>query len=241
MHYSRLLLNVQSSQVRKDLASDHEMHRTVMSAFADLRLAEESNLRQRQNADSGSILWRVDRDRRRGIVMLLVQSELSPDWQPLRDRYPGYVTTPSDSDLPPISMMDRTLSFSPGKVFQFRLRANPTRKERTEGRKNGRRLGLVTPEEQRAWLKRKAADESSGFQLGRFDVVPNPDSQRHGGTANVIGEDQRATITRQLTHVAAIFEGTLSVTVPELFQQTLRSGIGSAKAFGFGLLSIARV
>lgn len=35
------------------------------------------------------------------------------------------------------------------------------------------------------------------------------------------------------------YDGTLSVTDPVKFHQTLCSGIGPAKAFGFGLLSIA--
>ena len=38
---------------------------------------------------------------------------------------------------------------------------------------------------------------------------------------------------------AVLFNGRLEVTDAERFQQTLATGIGSGKAFGFGLLSIA--
>jgi CRISPR system Cascade subunit CasE len=38
---------------------------------------------------------------------------------------------------------------------------------------------------------------------------------------------------------AVLFEGRLEVTDRELFLTALREGIGSGKAFGFGLLSVA--
>ena len=38
---------------------------------------------------------------------------------------------------------------------------------------------------------------------------------------------------------SALLEGTLTVTDPEKFRAALESGIGSGKAFGFGLLSVA--
>jgi len=44
-----------------------------------------------------------------------------------------------------------------------------------------------------------------------------------------------------LTFAAVLFEGTLKVTDPDAFANALARGIGPAKAFGFGLLSVARV
>ena len=243
MHYSRLLLNPRSSQARRDLADNHEMHRTVMSAFPELQLSDSSELRRRTESNSGSILWRVDHDRRRGIVMLIVQSESPPDWGPLLQRYPGYVSSPPESELPPVSTMERDLSFVASQRLSFRLRANPTRKVRSEGRRNGQRLGLTTSDEQLAWLQRKANDERNpaGFQLVKLVLVPDPAPRRRPMPIGVNDEGGTTTATRQLTHVSALFEGILQVTDPEQFQRTLRSGIGGAKAFGFGLLSVARV
>jgi CRISPR system Cascade subunit CasE len=40
-------------------------------------------------------------------------------------------------------------------------------------------------------------------------------------------------------HNAVEFQGVLSVTDPPKFQETFSRGIGSAKAFGFGMLVIA--
>jgi CRISPR system Cascade subunit CasE len=38
-----------------------------------------------------------------------------------------------------------------------------------------------------------------------------------------------------------LFNGTLAVTDPERFRAALATGIGSGKAYGFGLLSVARL
>ncbi len=236
MYYSRLLLNPRSSRVRRDIADDFEMHRTVMSAFPKL------DQRKRDDPGSGSILWRVDHDRRRGIVMLIVQSELAPDWQPLLSKFPGYLSSPPDTELPPVATMDRHLQFHSGQMLAFRLRANPTRKVRAEGKKNGQRMGLTLREDQLAWLSRKVAEPNRplGFRLHKVTVMPNPGPRRKTESGDNSESGGVATVARQLTHVAAIFEGVLEVTDCEAFQNTLRAGIGSAKAFGFGLLSVAR-
>ena len=41
------------------------------------------------------------------------------------------------------------------------------------------------------------------------------------------------------THLSVLFEGLLRITDETCFLETLVRGIGSGKAFGFGLLSIA--
>jgi len=45
----------------------------------------------------------------------------------------------------------------------------------------------------------------------------------------------------QGVHYAVEFQGVLTVTDPALFRTTFTTGIGSAKAFGFGLLALAPV
>lgn len=44
---------------------------------------------------------------------------------------------------------------------------------------------------------------------------------------------------RAISLYAVRFEGILTVTDPDTFRTTVATGIGSAKAFGFGLLSLA--
>ena len=45
--------------------------------------------------------------------------------------------------------------------------------------------------------------------------------------------------TKRLTFGAVLFEGELEITNAEDFRNALTHGIGSGKAYGFGLLSIA--
>lgn len=61
------------------------------------------------------------------------------------------------------------------------------------------------------------------------DTRSNPIPKVHGGRRG----------TGQLTFGAVLFEGRLRVTDADLFRAALASGIGPAKAYGFGLLSIA--
>ena len=46
--------------------------------------------------------------------------------------------------------------------------------------------------------------------------------------------------TSRLTFASVLFDGELVVTDAELFRTALASGVGTSKAYGFGLLSIAR-
>ena len=43
-----------------------------------------------------------------------------------------------------------------------------------------------------------------------------------------------------MTFGAVIFEGVLQVTDAEKFRESLKTGIGTGKAYGFGLMSVAK-
>lgn len=117
--------------------------------------------------------------------------------------------------------------------FRFSLLANPTRKVRSDKNgkrtKNGRRLPIIQREELVSWLERKA--KTGGFDLGDASwlrTIPRPRSYfEKKGVQGV--------------HYAVEFQGLLSVTDPAVFRNTFTSGIGSAKAFGFGLLALSPV
>jgi CRISPR system Cascade subunit CasE len=46
--------------------------------------------------------------------------------------------------------------------------------------------------------------------------------------------------TFKIKHLAVKYEGLLQIIDPDKFTKTFIKGIGSAKAFGFGLLSLAK-
>lgn len=112
-------------------------------------------------------------------------------------------------------------SFLGHATYRFQLRANPTVKRKREGRKNGTRTAIYDPQELEGWFSRKA--EAGGFGVEQLQASPpiNQPFRKNGKRGN---------------HKRVDFEGVLSVTDREQFKQTFNNGIGSAKAFGFGLL-----
>ena len=162
------------------------------------------------------VLYRVDVERRTGVPPVIVQSLTEPDWSVLP--FGGYLLQPSDSK--PIDP-----GFSEGQLLSFRLRANPVKRENA----TGRRQGLLAEKDQRVWLDRHG--ERSGFRVVRCHVIPE-------GLQEVLRRsngDQRT-----VTLLSVRFEGLLQVTDAEALRAAVEGGIGPAKAFGFGLLSLAR-
>jgi CRISPR system Cascade subunit CasE len=213
---SRLLPSLRSRQARRDLAESYELHRSLLRAFPGPGAG-----------GPGRVLYRVDADRESGAATILVQSEKEPDWSALT---PDYLTQPAEwKRFDPV--------FAVGQRLVFRLRANPTRKSRTtskadrlEGkhRCNGRRIALLREEDQVEWLHRKAHE--CGFRVRSVQAVPEGQALGHKSH-----QEQRQT----LTHHAVRYDGLLEITDSARFLQTLLAGVGSAKGFGFGLLSLA--
>jgi len=117
-------------------------------------------------------------------------------------------------------------------AYAFSLLANPTKKIRSnttgERTKNGRRVPLTTREDLLAWLERKAA--ASGFVIDAESTQTVPRGREY------FHKDKPLT---QGLHAAVEYRGRLRVTEPVAFRAAVASGIGSAKAFGFGLLVLA--
>jgi CRISPR system Cascade subunit CasE len=143
-------------------------------------------------------------------------------------------------------------SIREGMELAFRIRANPTKRV---ARKNdplyGKRVGLLKVDEQIGWLIRKGQERErekpGGFEIlmtevsdpqGKVQLVPRVDVHLEG---DMKGRKKEREDLLEMTHTAVRFEGILRVTDAGAFRETLRKGIGSGKAYGFGLLSIAPV
>ena len=242
LYLSRLILNPRSRDVRRDLANCQELHRTILSAFP-----------KTSSNDGGArnqfgVLYRIETSPRMGSIALLVQSKPEPDWKNLMSGY--LADTVGDVENPACKRIDgKYQALEEGLTLTFRLRANPTRKIDTRTgpdgrRRNGKRVELRKEEDQIAWMKRKA--ELSGFRVlsVRVDAnVPNlraiPQS-KETGWRQAVQREGGTTEKNRLTFGSVLFEGELIITDADLFRQALENGIGSGKAYGFGLLSIAR-
>jgi CRISPR system Cascade subunit CasE len=212
MYLSRLILNPRNRAVQRELANPYELHRTLMRGYPD-DLPEDER-----------VLFRIETDPQSGIPTVLAQSQTAPDWSDLTtwDDYllPEVQWPPSVFNNPATKQFD--LPLQTGQMLAFRLRANPTVK------REGSRHGLYDEEDQRAWLDRKG--RRGGFDVRRLTVIKE---------GNAYAWIKRNGKTRKLTHFAVRFDGILEVTEPDVLRETVKTGIGPAKGFGFGLLSLA--
>lgn len=114
------------------------------------------------------------------------------------------------------------------KRYRFQLCANPTKKVvsvLTDGSltKNGRRVPLTRREDLIVWMKRKAEQGGFAVDADSLQTVPK-------------GREYFSKQGRQGLHNAIEFKGSIAVLDRDRFYEAFRRGIGSAKAFGFGLL-----
>lgn len=161
----------------------------------------------------GRVLFRLEPYRSDQPSLLLLQSTVQPDWSFLNEL--GEYT---------LSMDTKTfqLDLQPDQPLRFRLRANVT------VRRNGQRHGLFQEVDQRDWLRRQ------GNQHG-FDPIDIHIGRRGRQVTRRVRKGQPPRV-----HHAVEFDGRLRVTDPDRLTLAVCNGVGPAKAFGFGLLSLAR-
>ncbi|MGV8081086.1 MAG: type I-E CRISPR-associated protein Cas6/Cse3/CasE [Syntrophales bacterium] len=174
----------------------------------------------KRDVDSG-FLFRID-PLPNGRAVILVQSAIEPDWG-----YAFHNAMYLLAALPDVKAFEP--HFSKDQCLRFRLAANPTRRlskhsPDAKGESIGKRVPVAT-DQLVDWLAHRA--ESSGFSVKRDATTLQPGYIY----MNKNGKGQRLR--------SVLFDGLLRVTDPDAFRQTLIRGIGSGKAFGFGLLSIA--
>lgn len=157
-------------------------------------------------------LWRVEPSVSMRVPEVIVQSEASPDWGFLCALL-GYL-----AKEPEVKTWRPELLLEAEAKRRFRLVANPT------VTRNGKRNGLASEEDQLAWLSRQG--ERLGFDV---DMALVTDSEF------VVSRSSKSAVQFQ----RACFDGVLTVKDSSLVARTLRDGVGPAKAFGCGLLSLA--
>lgn len=159
-------------------------------------------------------LWRLEAGSNAWATpVVLVQAAAEADWSALQ-ALPNYLQRSVESKhVAPEEWIEGSMR------YRFRLQANPT------VTRQGKRYGLVGEAEQLAWLNRQG--ERHGFNVEAALVTASDvlSSRKGEGLISV----QRV-----------CFEGILQVQSLDVFSRALAAGIGPAKAFGCGLLSVAR-
>jgi CRISPR system Cascade subunit CasE len=224
MQLSRLILNPRSRAVRRDLGDCNGMHRTLLRCFP----AATGPARQEHG-----VLYRIE-SVLSAVPQVLVQSRAVPEWTLLPA---GYLADIEGN--PSVKSIDHFLENVPDQArYRFRLVANPTRDisvPQPDGTKKEMRVELRNEEDWYQWLNRKSGQH--GFRVLRHDVRPEVMNAAAAAPGKWTGRKNGTLIT-----VAPVrFDGILEITDGTRFRETLLSGIGRSRAYGCGLLSVARL
>jgi CRISPR system Cascade subunit CasE len=180
-----------------------------------------------RDGEPRDFLTRLD-DKPGGAQLLIV----SPV-EPVRPAWMGDADAWETKPIPPAYFQTRR--------YRFQLRANPTHKpvKDKDGNyiadaKKRKRRTITGEAELAAWLQRKG--EAGGFRLCNGSPLETWNEVQRFEKRSKDHPQQRG------LHGTVDFSGILEITDPALFLTTTFSkGIGSAKAFGFGLLVLAPV
>lgn len=192
------------------------LDRSAIKALADIYRLHQTVMKGfTAYREAERVLYRVEPEERNGLVSILVQSPQEPDWRLLTEENRGIVS---------VRVKEFSPRFREGQRFTFRLRANPT------VTRDGKRRGLVRDESLLEWLEKK--QERLGVRFCGMEAIDE-------GYIN--GSKIKGDKLHQLSLKTARFEGVLEIADIQAFTTVFNTGIGPAKAFGCGLLSLARV
>jgi len=180
-----------------------------------------------QRDERSGFLFRIDPRPGRSPV-ILVQSAGKPDWD--------YAFHNARHMLRCFDVRSFSPAYAGADMLRFRLLANPTKRLRAdsigpdggpiEKQWVGKRVPVAT-EMLEEWLSRRG--ERGGFRVqGLTTVEP---AWAYMNKTRDRGKGQRLRSVR--------YEGVLEVADSARFEEAVVEGIGPAKAFGFGLLSVA--
>jgi CRISPR system Cascade subunit CasE len=218
MYISRVKLDAALRSTRSALANPQQMHAMVAQCFdasPERRGSGRDSERQRP-------LWRIDT--LKGSTYLLVVSAMAPDFTLL---LPQLSSAMHSEAL--VKDYDAFLArLAAGKTMRFRLCANPVHSVMQAGspEARGKIFGHVTVQQQKNWLEQRSL--KYGFELLSFDVVSRGERRF---------KRQKATVTLTVAN----YEGLLAIRNADLLKAALVEGIGRAKAYGCGLLTLAPV
>lgn len=219
MYLTHMPLNVDRRTTRELVASPQRLHAGVLSGFVP------------GSVDTGRVLWRLDSPERHRLDLYVV-SPIEPSFEALVEQA-GWSNQPTWRSTDYQRFLDR---LEMNQEWIFRLRANPVVSVREEGRSRGKRIPLTALTDQQRWLIDRAP--GWGFQISlQCDGLPNLTVTDRSRERFAKGHrDDRRTVTV----ASAVFTGVLQVTDPVALADALISGMGPAKGYGCGLMTLAR-
>ena len=248
MFLTRIYLNPHRRGAKQLMRSRQVLHAAVMNCFPPGVLAIPGNPR---------VLWRLDYppSLRSGLprqgspsCALFISSPVPPDPSHIVEEA-GYVTEGGAVVRDMSTFLD---GLSVEQRWGFRLCVNPTFRKAGQVNERGQKkiLAHVTQAQQIQWVLKNA--KKRGFRVltsaeigGALPVLENDDGERVDGANLLINGVERSIEEfkrdgHRVTLAVATFEGVLEVTDPVSLRHALVNGIGRGKAYGCGLMTLAR-
>ncbi|MFB8281043.1 type I-E CRISPR-associated protein Cas6/Cse3/CasE [Nocardia colli] len=231
-YLSRIWLNPLRSGARRLIGNPQAAHAAVLGGISAQPLNER-------------VLWRLDHETAHRSA-LLVLSRSKPSWEHVVEQA-GW-TGAEESQISITSYVPLLELVTRGALFRFKVRASPTyatkqiaapsaaqQRQLAKPRPRGLRLPHRSEAHQYTWFLDRAASKW-GFEVETTDS---------GQPLLMITERQRLSFRKrrdagdQVTLHTATYEGALRITDVQLARYCLLHGIGSARGYGCGLVSIA--
>ncbi|MET8985405.1 type I-E CRISPR-associated protein Cas6/Cse3/CasE [Nonomuraea wenchangensis] len=227
MFLTRFRFNTARLGARRLLSSPQRLHAAIMFAFA-----EPPSL----DGGSARILWRIDRNSR-AETYLYISSPDKPDLTHLVEEA-GWPETGRWQTLDYEPLLSR---LTKGDTWAFRLTANPVHSIRRTAEEPTKVTAHVGRQHQMNWLLQR--QEKAGFvilekpaerrlhhELDQYELVVHDRRQL---------DFTKAGQRKPVTLVTVTYDGRLQVTDPDALRQALTRGLGRAKAYGCGLMTLA--
>lgn len=220
MFLTRFHLDPRSRAGARSMGDPQRLHATIYAAMPTQPVV--------LGQSPGRPLWRLDRDEPAAPVLWIVSPE-----QPNLDDFAaeaGRIVAGVTYQCRPYEPLLNRLGA--GQVYAFRLAANAVHSGRVSAESTDtQRLAHITAAQQLAWLTTRST--AHGFSVVK-SAAGEPDAAVIGRRRLVFRRgEQRVTIA------VSDFMGHLQVDEVEVFRRTLVDGIGHARAYGCGLLTLA--
>ena len=249
-YLSRIWLNPLRRESQRLLRSPQAMHAAVLGGLPLDKVEER-------------VLWRLDADNPHRLALYVV-TRTRPSWQHIVEQagWPGADQSggaPQAEVRPYEPLLGRIHA---GQEYAFRLTANPTSSTRSPVKMTASqtarqadgllvrsvRVGHSTARSQIDWFLGRVKNGNWGFEV---PTVPLGEGWPESHALRITGRERKAFARRtrssgngkrsQVALQIVTFEGHLRVREPEPLREVMLAGIGPAKAYGCGLLTLAPI
>ena len=251
MFLTRIFLNPSRRGCRELISSRQRLHAVVLNCFPPGAL---------DAPEEGRLLWRLDGSgaawaSRRAVggraheALILYVSSPVPMDPSLIVETAGYATDEGVAVRDTGAFLE---ALSPGQRWGFRITVNPTFRDTKQRNGKGKKktLAHVTIAQQTQWLLDRT--EANGFSVltsreigGDLPVLEDEAGKRVDGANLVVdcvgrGIEKFQHDGTYVTIQMATFQGVLEVRDPARLRACLVGGMGRSKAYGCGLMTLAR-